>query len=302
MKYGNIKTKKDGKPFIKWVGGKTQLLNEIQKYYPFNEKITKYAEPFVGGGAVLIDILKKYNLKSVYISDLNFELINTYKNVRDNIDDLIEILSKYEKEYLNKSEEKRKEYYLEKRNKFNSMIFEKEKNLIKKSAIFIFLNKTCFNGLYRVNQKGLYNVPMGVYKKPLICDIENLRNVSDLLQNVEIVCGEYSESYDFIDEKTFVYLDPPYRPLTETAAFTSYTKSGFNDQSQIKLAEFVKLLDKKGAKIALSNSDPKNNDSDDNFFDELYKDFKIKRIKASRMINSKADGRSKINEILVLNF
>lgn len=302
MKYENKELDKVGKPFIKWVGGKTQLLFEIQKYYPFNEKITKYAEPFVGGGAVLIDILKKNNLESVYISDLNFELINTYKNVRDNVDELIEKLRKYEKEFLCKDEEKRKEYYLEKRKKFNSMIFDKEKNLIKKSAIFIFLNKTCYNGLFRVNQKGLYNVPMGVYKKPLICDEDNLRNVSNLLQNVEIVCGEYSKSYDFIDEKTFVYFDPPYRPITETSAFTSYTKSGFNDESQIELAEFVKILDKKGAKIALSNSDPKNNDNDDNFFDELYKDFKIKRIKASRMINSKSDGRKKINEILVMNF
>lgn len=291
-----------GKPFLKWVGGKTQLLEEIRKYYPFDEKTTKYAEPFIGGGAVLFDILKTYDLESVYISDINPELINAYKVVRDNVEELIENLSILKKEYMEKDSEKRKEYYLVKRDEFNSMIFDKNCNFTTKASLLMFLNKTCYNGLFRVNQKGLYNVPAGVYKNPLICDTENLRNVSKLLQNVEIVCGDYKNSFDFIDEKTFVYFDPPYRPITETSAFTAYTKSGFSDKEQLELGEFIEKLTKKGAKIVLSNSDPKNNNREDNFFDDLYSNKIIKRVKASRMLNSNKLKRGRINEILVSNF
>lgn len=292
------------KPFLKWVGGKGQLLKEIENFYPFdNKNITKYAEPFVGGGAVLFDVLSKYDLEEVYISDVNEELMNTYRIIRDDVDELIELLAKYQNEYVPMDKEKRTEYYLEKRSKFNEIKINGNEQLnIEKASLMIFLNKTCFNGLYRVNRKGLYNVPMGGYKNPCICDVKNLRNVSKKLQNVKIVCGDYKNAGEFIDDKTFVYFDPPYRPITATSSFTAYTESLFNDDNQVELANFVNEMDKKGAKIVLNNSDPKNTNDNDNFFDDIYAQYIIKRVDASRMINSKGSGRGKIKEILVSNF
>lgn len=203
------------KPFLKWAGGKGQLIKEIERYYPFeNGVITKYAEPFVGGGAVLFDILSKYDLDEVYISDINAELINTYRVIRDNIDDLIEILSAMQNDFIPLDTEHRKGYYLNKRSRFNELKVNGDKNInLEKAALMIFLNKTCFNGLYRVNKKGLFNVPMGAYKNPMICDENNLKAVSEKLQRVTIVCGDYRKSEDFIDENTFVYFDPPYLSL-----------------------------------------------------------------------------------------
>lgn len=296
-------TEKTVKPFLKWAGGKGQLLHEIKKYYPFNTEITKYAEPFVGGGAVLFDILGKYDLKEIYISDINVELMNAYKMVRDNIDALVENLYLLQNEFSFLDTEDRKYYYNKIRNKFNDLKVNGDTNEnIEKAALMIFLNKTCFNGLYRVNKKGQFNVPMGAYKNPLICDEENLRLVSEKLQDVTIVCGDYREAADFIDEKTFVYFDPPYRPLTETSGFTAYTENLFNDAEQIELAKFVDLMDKKGAKIVISNSDPKNTNLEDNFFDDIYSKHNINRVEANRMINSKGASRGKIKELLISNF
>ena len=166
----------------------------------------------------------------------------------------------------------------------------------------IFLNKTCFNGLYRVNKKGEFNVPMGAYKKPLICDRENLTRISKRIKNIKIVCGDFEKSLNFIDENTFVYFDPPYRPLTTTSAFTSYNENLFLDDEQIKLSEYFSKVSEKGAKALLSNSDPKNVDKDDNFFDELYKNYNINRVNAARMINSNASKRGEIKELLISNF
>lgn len=245
------------KPFLKWAGGKGQLLKEIEQYYPFADScVTKYAEPFVGGGAVLFDILSKYDLEEVYISDINAELINTYIIIREQIEKLITLLDKYQNEYVPLEPEYRKSYYITKRKRFNDLkVSGNECENIEKAALMIFLNKTCFNGLYRVNKKGLFNVPMGTYKNPLICDKRNLCAVSEKLQNVRIVYGDYKKSAEFIDKHTFVYFDPPYRPLTETASFTAYTENLFDDEEQIKLAEFVERMHKKGAKIVVSNSD-----------------------------------------------
>ena len=241
------------KPFLKWAGGKGQLLSEIEKYYPFeNGEITKYAEPFVGGGAVLFDILSKYDLEAIYISDINAELINTYRIIRDDIEELIDMLMVMQSEFVPISTEDRKAYYLAKREWFNDLKVNGNENInIEKAALMIFLNKTCFNGLFRVNKKGLFNVPMGAYKNPMICDEENLRAVSEKLQNVRIVCGDYRESAGFIDENTFVYFDPPYRPITNTASFTAYTESLFNDEEQIELARFVNDMHRKGAKVVV---------------------------------------------------
>ncbi len=298
------KNSKVVKPFLKWAGGKGQLLPEIEKYYPFKDgKITKYAEPFVGGGAVLFDILDKYDLKEVYISDINAELINTYRIIRSDIDELIYMLTIMQSEFISMDKEHRKEYYLTKRKRFNDLKVNGNESVnIEKAALMIFLNKTCFNGLYRVNKKGLFNVPMGSYKNPMICDEENLRAVSEKLKNVTIVCGDYRESANFIDDRTFVYFDPPYRPITDTASFTAYTENLFNDEEQIELAKFVDDMDRKGAKIVVSNSDPKNSNIEDNFFDNIYSSHKIKRIDATRMINSKSEARGKIKELLISNF
>ena len=299
----NETEEKGVKPFLKWAGGKGQLLKEIEHYYPFDETITKYAEPFVGGGAVLFDVLSKYNIKEIYISDINAELINTYYIIKHRIDDLIALLETYQEEYTSLDTEDRKAYYMSMREKFNDIkVNGNETKTVTKAALMIFLNKTCFNGLYRVNKKGLFNVPMGSYKNPLICDEKNLRAVSEKLQKVQIVCGDYKESSDFIDEHTFVYFDPPYRPLTETSSFTAYTETLFTDEEQIELAEFVDEMNKKGAKIVVSNSDPKNTNEDDEFFDNIYSNHRIKRVEATRMINSNSQGRGKIRELLISNF
>lgn len=299
-KNNNIKVK----PFLKWAGGKGQMLPEIEKYYPFsNGTINKYAEPFVGGGAVLFDILNKYHLKEIYISDINAELINTYHIIRDNIDSMIRILSMIQDEFIPMDTDNRKAYYLKKRERFNELKVNGDKNInIEKAAIMIYLNKTCFNGLYRVNKNGEFNVPMGLYKKPTICDEENLRAVSEKLKNVTIVCGDYRESADFIDKDTFVYFDPPYRPLTTTSSFTAYTENNFDDKSQIDLASYVNNIHKNGAKILVSNSDPKNININDTFFDNIYAQYFIKRVNATRMINSNGQSRGKIKELLISNF
>ena len=292
------------KPFIKWVGGKGQLLSEINKLYPveLGKNINKYAEIFVGGGAVLFDILSKYKLDEVYISDKNLELINTYKSIRDDVGILIKLLKEMEEQYTSLNNENRKLYYYEKRREYNNLKINIEENNIEKAVLFIFLNKTCFNGLYRVNKKGEFNVPIGTYKKPKICDEENLKNVSMALKKVKIVYADYRESEEFIDNKTFVYIDPPYRPLNITSSFTSYTENDFSDKEQIELAEYINVLNKKGAKIVISNSDPKNNDIDDNFFDKLYKNYNINRVKVTRMLNSNASLRGVINELLITNY
>ena len=289
------------KPFLKWVGGKGQLIDKIEKFYPFDNKINKYAEPFIGGGAVLFDILNKFELEKIYISDVNIELLNCYKVIKEKVQKLVDKLKVFEKEFLVKDKEDRKIYYYEKREQFNKLKLENNSEEVKRAALMIFLNRTCFNGLYRVNKKGLFNVPMGDYKNPKICDEENLINISKKLKNVDIIYGDYKKSYDFIDKNTFVYFDPPYRPLNQTSSFTSYTEYTFEDKEQIELSEYFKLLNKKGAKLLLSNSDPKNENIEDNFFDDLYKEFDINRIEANRSINSNGGKRGKITEILVNN-
>ena len=280
------------KPFLKWAGGKNQLLNEIEKYYPFENGIKKYAEPFVGGGAVLFDILNKYDLEEIYINDINEELINTYIMIREHIDELIQKLFIMQDEFIPIENSDRKMYYGKKREKFNFLKLNNSiEDDIEKAAIMIFLNKTCFNGLYRVNKKGFFNVPMGDYKNPMICDEDNLRLVSEKLNSIKIESGDYRKSEKFIDKNTFVYIDPPYRPLTRNSGFTAYSQTNFDDKQQIRLSEFINFISKNGAKFLLSNSDPKNIDEKDDFFDNIYSKYKIRRVEATRMINSKASAR-----------
>lgn len=296
------KNKLTAKPFLKWAGGKTQILEKIRQKYPLNlgKTITKYAEPFVGGGAVLFDVLNNFSLEEVYISDINRELIESYIQIRDNVNELIITLDKLESEYLPLSTSERKDYYYTKRDEFNAFK-AKDSVGIEMASLLIFLNKTCFNGLYRVNQKGEFNVPVGSYKKPNICDADNLLAVSKKLQGVDIVCGDYKESEAFIDDKTFAYFDPPYRPLSATSSFTSYAQNGFDDEKQAALAGFIKRMSERGACVVASNSDPKNTDENDNFFDDLYSSLSIERISASRAINSVATGRGSVSELLISN-
>jgi len=290
------------KPFVKWAGGKGQLLKEIRKKYPaeLGRRINKYAEPFIGGGAVLFDVLNHYTLDEVYISDINQELIHAYITIRDCVDELIQTLQEYEIEYLPANIDERKAIYYENRNKFNKLKLAGDRSP-ELAALFIFLNRTCFNGLYRVNAKGDFNVPQGSYKNPCICDEINLRTVSKKLCGVNIVCGDYKLASDFIDSKTFAYFDPPYRPLSTTANFTAYAQDGFDDTAQAELAEFIDSISEKGAYVVASNSDPKNVDKFDDFFDNLYSRHSILRIEASRAINSNGAKRGKVSELLIVN-
>lgn len=291
------------KPFIKWAGGKGQLLSQLQPYYldGLKDKFTKYAEPFVGGGAVLFDILNHCKVKEVYISDINAELINTYQVIQQDVYSLISTLEPMQRDFLQSDASDRKTIYYEKRTEYNSLTLTDKIN-IQKAALFIFLNRTCFNGLYRVNKKGGFNVPMGSYKNPQIYTESQLLEIANALQTVEIVCADYRRSANFVDENTLVYFDPPYRPLTETANFTSYTEKPFDDAAQIELANFMTAMSQRGAKVLLSNSDPKNANENDEFFDKLYSAHTIARVEASRMINCDATSRGKITELLIANF
>ena len=293
------------RPFVKWAGGKNQLLGQINKYLPLeltNGKIDRYIEPFVGGGAVLIDVLQKYDVKSAIAMDINADLINSYLVIRNNVEELIKELAIKEAKYKSLEDDKRKEYFYEIRTEYNSYELEDEVINIKRASEFIFLNKTCFNGLYRVNKNNKFNVPFNNAKNPLICDVENLRNLSKLIQNVNFICGDYQKINNFVDNKTFIYFDPPYRPLTGTSDFTSYTKDSFNDNDQRNLGKFYKEQSLKGAKLMLSNSNPKNVSLEDKFFDEIYDGFKLNEVMAHRNINSKGDGRKMISELLITNY
>ena len=297
-------TKNIPTPFLKWAGGKGQLLPVLRDNFPveFGKEIDKYVEPFVGGGAVLFDILSNYDIKKIYINDINDELINTYTTIKNDVESLIHLLTIIQNEYLVLDKENRKEYYYLKRDLFNE---HKKRNILdtETAALFIFLNKTCFNGLYRVNSNGLFNVPAGDYKNPLICNSDNLRIISKKLSKVTIKCGSYKKLQRLIDNKTFVYFDPPYRPLNKTSSFNTYTKDSFNDDSQIELASFIKKLSKKGAYVLASNSDPKNINPNDDFFDDLYANMNIKRVIVKRLINRNSELRNtKITELLIKNY
>ncbi len=255
------------KPFIKWAGGKTQLLTQFENILPHNleeaEHFT-YIEPFVGGGAMLFHMLQKYtNIGRVIINDINPNLITAYRVIRDTPERLITDLKMLQREFRqNSNEEARKEYFLRIRKSYN----EDTHNDVTNTAMFIFLNRTCFNGLYRVNSKGYFNVPFGKYTNPTICDEELLLEDSKILQNVEILCGDYTLIERYVDNNTFIYFDPPYRPLSTTSSFTSYSKENFDDTEQTRLAHFFARLSRYGCKMMLSNSDCCAQNPNDTFF------------------------------------
>ncbi|MEY8000927.1 DNA adenine methylase [Clostridium sp. Mt-5] len=293
------------RPFLKWAGGKTQLLDEIIKELPVDIKqYRRYVEPFVGAGAVFFYFLENNYFEEYIINDINSKLINLYKVIRDKPEDLIVEIQGLKTKYLELDTKERKKLFYEIRTNFNNNC-----SSIKLASYFIFLNKTCFNGLYRENSKGNFNVPFGKYKNPSFFDEIQLRKISRLLNlknsnggfKIKILNKDFSELKEYIDANTFVYCDPPYRPVT-VGGFTSYNKSNFNDKSQILLRDFYKLMDAKGAKVMLSNSDPKNLDEKDTFFDELYSNFNIKKVYSKRNINSVGNRRGKITELLIINY
>ena len=299
------------KPFIKWVGGKTQLLGQFAKFYPLElktGKINKYFELFVGGGAVFFEIIQNFPIEIAFINDINQDLILAYKVIRDHPQELIKILSKLQQEYLSNNSQDREKIFYKIRENYNKQRIDFNYNnlsqeSINRVALIIFLNKTCFNGLYRTNKKGDFNVPMGRYKNPTICNSGNILKVSHVLEKVTILSGNYDIYNQIIDDKSFVYLDPPYRPISQTSSFTAYARSSFNDDSQIALSQYYQYLDEEcQAKVMLSNSDPQNIDSQDVFFDNLYSQYNIHRVTASRMVNSKAMNRGKITELLITNY
>ena len=291
------------KPFIKWAGGKTQLLTQFENILPHNleeaEHFT-YIEPFVGGGAMLFHMLQKYtNIGRVIINDINPNLITAYRVIRDTPERLITDLKMLQREFRqNSNEEARKEYFLRIRKSYN----EDTHNDVTNTAMFIFLNRTCFNGLYRVNSKGYFNVPFGKYTNPTICDEELLLEDSKILQNVEILCGDYTLIERYVDNNTFIYFDPPYRPLSTTSSFTSYSKENFDDTEQTRLAHFFARLSRYGCKMMLSNSDCCAQNPNDTFFENLYGNFIIDKVHASRFVNAIPSKRVKLTEILVRNY
>ena len=291
------------KPFIKWVGGKSQLIEQLDEQLPAdfgNWKNVTYIEPFVGGGAMLFYMLQRYpNIKHAIINDINSDLTDCYRTVRDTPEQLIDSLKDIEKAYLAlESEDARKEFFMAVRDRYN------EKNLepIENTTKFIFLNRTCFNGLYRVNKKGLFNVPFGKYTNPTICDAETIRKDSELLQRVVILNGDFEETFEHAQGNTFFYFDPPYRPLSDTSSFNDYTKEAFNDDSQVRLKKFCDKVVADGHNFMLSNSDCKGKNEADNFFDILYADYYIDRVMASRNVNANGAKRGKISELLVHSY
>jgi DNA adenine methylase len=294
--------KNNAKPFLKWAGGKTQLIESIELKLPKNiiNKEFTFIEPFVGGGAVLFWMIRTFpTLKNVVINDINKDLIDCYKTIKYDVNDLIKTLEEWEKEYnhLSITKEEKKQNYYAKRNLYN----ERKSSQLVQSALFIFLNRTCFNGLYRVNKKNKFNVPQGSYVKPQICNRENLLAVSEALQRVEILNGDYSKTIHKASNNTLFYIDPPYKPLDNTSSFTSYSNIEFNDAEQIRLKKFCEELDRKGHKWILSNSDLKGKNPENVFFDDLYAEFNINRVLAKRSINSNPSKRGLLTELLITN-
>ncbi|WP_409973208.1 DNA adenine methylase [Bacillus sp. Bva_UNVM-123] len=268
-------------PFLKWAGGKRQLLPEIRKYIP--TKINTYYEPFIGAGAVLFDIQPE---KAV-INDINIELVNVYQVIKSNADELIEDLKKHEND---------KEYFYEIRNLDRTPAYM-ELSPIERASRIIYLNKTCFNGLFRVNSKGQFNVPFGKYKNPQIVNEHVIRAVHSYLStnDVQILNTDFEKVVEGAKEGDFIYLDPPYDPVSSTSSFTSYSLDGFNREDQQRLKNLFVELDRRGCNVLLSNSAT-------DFIKELYEDYHIEIVSASRHINAKASGRGKIDEVLVMNY
>ncbi len=292
----------EAKPFLKWAGGKSQLLPVLRELYPPELRagdIHRYIEPFLGGGALFFDVIQGYEVEEAHLFDINEELILAYSVVKHEPEALIDGLVAYRTHYLERNESDREKFFYELRHQYNQNRQAIDfatfgHDWIARAAQMIFLNKTCFNGLYRVNRSGTFNVPFGGYRNPVVFDEANLYAASRLLKRANLHIGSYADCAHYVDDKSFVYFDPPYRPLTKSASFTAYARSGFGDTQQKALASlFCKLSQRTRAKMMLSNSDPRHANPDDSFFDDLYAGQYIQRVLASRMINSKGVGAEK---------
>ena len=294
---------KKAKPFLKWAGGKTQLITDIEKVLPkkfMNKKFT-FVEPFVGSGAILFWILNNFpKVEKAVINDINADLTNVYKIIASNPVELISVLKDFQEEYhsIDLEVDNKREYYTQKRTLFNTRSTDKATQ----AALFIFLNRTCFNGLFRVNKSNGFNVPIGSYKKPMICDADNIFAVSEALQKVEILTGDYQQTLLYAEKPALFYFDPPYKPLSKTSSFNTYSKEEFDDKEQIRLRDFCKTLNTLEHNWILSNSDVKGKDMDDNFFDDIYDEFNINRVFARRSINANAEKRGQLTELLITNY
>lgn len=274
------------KPFLKWVGGKGRVISQLEKYFP--SEYGSYFEPFVGGGAVYFDI----EAKIATINDINKSLVGAYINIRDHVDLLIKELTDLQQRYYSLDEDKQKQMFYEIRDEYNDI---RDKSSLKKSALLIFLNKTCFNGMYRENRSGKFNVPFGKHQKPTICDENNLRHVANRLKNTTILSETYKVAIKEAKAGDFVYLDPPYHPINPTSSFTSYSEADFLEKDQVELKELIDELTTRKCKVMLSNSDTP-------FIQNLYRDYRKEYISVARSINANGDGRGKISEIVVLNY
>lgn len=293
----------EAKPFLKWAGGKGQLLNQLSEHLParIHREPFTYIEPFVGGGAMLFFMLQHFgNIKRAIINDVNEDLILAYQTIKNDVETLICRLETVEKDYLKIDLNQRSNLFYEIRERYNQHIGDN----IERVSQLLFLNKTCFNGLYRVNKKGLFNVPFGKYSNPTICNAEVLRADSQLLQSakVEICQGDYTQTLEHVDGLTFFYLDPPYRPLDATSSFTAYAKGDFNDDDQRALADFCHQLSDRGCLWMESNADCSAKNPEDTFFEDLYRNYRIERVYASRFINANPNKRGKLTELLIKNY
>ncbi len=284
------------KPFVKWAGGKRQLLPEIEARVPLEALRSgafSYVEPFVGGGAVLFRVLARVPGVRAVVNDLNPRLVGAYRAIRDDVDTVIERLSEFEVAFLPLDEAGRLDFYLAIRQRFNSLAV----NATEEVAMLLFLNRTCFNGLYRENAKGAFNVPYGKVKRPCICDRETLLADACALQGVDCLCGDFAAVLERVDGPAFFYLDPPYKPISQTSSFNAYTSVPFDDVEQARLAQFCRALDAAGHRFLLSNSDPGGG-----FFEQLYKGFRIERVQARRCVNANPAKRGALSELLISNF
>ncbi|HEY0069979.1 MAG TPA: DNA adenine methylase [Chloroflexia bacterium] len=298
------------KPFLKWAGGKTQLLAQMEAYFPQELRtggIKRYIEPFIGGGAVFFHIAQEFGVEEFFILDINSDLILAYQTLKEAGHVVISRLLDMESKYHSLEPTTQSEFYYRTRSAYN----KKKQDInysnfseawVERTAQLIFLNRTCYNGLFRVNSKGEFNVPFGSYKNPTICNVDNLNAVVDVLQRTSIIQGDFTLCREHVNSETFVYFDPPYRPLTRTASFTSYSSTAFDDVEQLRLAALYKELSARRAKLLLSNSDPRNEDLEGDFFDRAYAEFTIERVSASRVINCNATKRGQITELLIMNY
>jgi|AntRauTorckE6833_2_1112554.scaffolds.fasta_scaffold07099_2 DNA adenine methylase len=276
--------KQKTKPFLKWAGGKRQLLSQYDEYFP--KDFNTFFEPFVGGGAVFFHFLPK----KAHLNDVNKDLINAYKAIKNDLGELTTILKELEEDYLDKGKVARKKFFYSMRDRYNSL----EKGDVERTALLFFLNKTCFNGMYRVNNSGGFNVPHGRYKNPTILDEKTLESVSSSLRNTKLTSVDFKKAVKNAKKGDFVYFDPPYDPVKKDS-FTDYSKNGFDKEDQIRLRDTFAELDKKGCLVMLSNSYT-------DFIKDIYGEYRIETVQAGRSINSDADGRGKVKEVVILNY